>query len=187
MIDPKGDITNLLLTFPELAPEDFRPWVNPDDARRQGMDLDAFAAAQAALWREGLAHWGQSGDRIRTLRETTDFTIYTPGSDAGVPVSVLRSFAAPDADWETEAEYLRERVSGIVSGLLGLAGVDADPVRSREHILLAHLFEHHWRAGRDLDLETLILSVQAPPMRRLGVFDLDAFFPEKTGRRSRCA
>jgi hypothetical protein len=179
IIDPKGDITNLLLTFPELRPEDFRPWVNADDARRKGMEPDEFAAGQAELWRSGLGKWGQSGERIRALRDGTAFAIYTPGSDAGIPLSVMSSFDAPDGDWEHDAEYLRERVSGTVSGILGLIGVDADPVQSREHILLANIFEHHWRAGRDLDLATLILAIQDPPVRRLGVFDVDTFFPEK--------
>jgi hypothetical protein len=179
IIDPKGDITNLLLTFPDLRPEDFQPWVNVDDARRKGMEVEEFAAAQADLWRKGLGKWGQSGERIRALRETTDFSIYTPGSDAGIPVSVMSSFAAPEGDWEGDAEYLRERVAGTVSGILGLIGVDADPVQSREHILLANIFEHHWKAGRDLDLATLILAIQDPPVRRLGVFDVDTFFPQK--------
>lgn len=179
IIDPKGDITNLLLTFPDLRPEDFRPWVNVDDARREGMEIDEFAAAQADLWRKGLGEWGQSGERIRALRETTDFSIYTPGSDAGIPVSVMSSFTAPDGDWDTDAEHLRERVSGTVSGILGLIGVDADPVQSREHILLANIFEHHWKAGRDLDLAGLIFAIQDPPVRRLGVFDVDTFFPQK--------
>ena len=128
MIDPKGDITNLLLTFPDLRPDDFRPWVNADDARRKKMSEDEFAAGQAELWRNGLAKWGQDGARIQMLRESADFTIYTPGSDAGVPVSILQSFAAPPLSWDSEAELLRERVQGTVSALLGLIGVEADPV-----------------------------------------------------------
>jgi hypothetical protein len=179
IIDPKGDMTNMLLTFPELRPQDFRPWVNPDDARRKGMSQDGFAAQQAELWRNGLAEWGQSGERIRTLRNGANFLIYTPGSDAGVPVSILQSFAAPPLSWDTEAELLRERIQGSVSALLGLVGVDADPVQSREHILLSNLFEHSWRQGEDLDLPKLILSIQKPPIRQLGVFDVDTFFPEK--------
>jgi hypothetical protein len=179
IIDPKGDMTNLLLTFPDLAAEDFEPWVNPDDARRKDQTPAEFAAGQAELWRGGLAKWGQNGDRIRALRDTTDIAVYTPGSDAGIPVSVMSSFEAPDADWDEEAEYLRERIAGTVSGILGLIGVDADPVQSREHILLANIFEHFWRAGEDLDLAKLILSIQDPPVRRLGVFDVDTFFPEK--------
>ncbi len=179
IIDPKGDITNLLLTFPELRPEDFRPWINVDDARRKGLTEDEFAAQQAELWRKGLGQWGQDGDRIRLLRESADFVIYTPGSDAGIPVSILQSFAAPPLSWDTEAELLRERIQGTVSALLGLIGVDADPVRSREHILLSNLFEHFWRQGEDLDLPKLILSIQNPPIRQLGVFDVDTFYPEK--------
>ncbi|RME42090.1 MAG: ATP-binding protein, partial [Chloroflexi bacterium] len=179
IIDPKGDITNLLLAFPELRPEDFRPWINVDDARRKGLSEDEFAAQQAELWRKGLGQWGQDGDRIRLLRESADFVIYTPGSDAGIPVSILQSFAAPPLSWDTEAELLRERIQGTVSALLGLIGVDADPVRSREHILLSNLFEHFWRQGEDLDLPKLILSIQNPPIRQLGVFDVDTFYPEK--------
>ncbi len=179
IIDPKGDITNLLLTFPELAPEDFRPWVNVDDARRKGLSEDEFAAQQAELWRTGLASWGQDGERIRMLKETADFAIYTPGSDAGLPVSILQSFAAPPLSWDEEAELLRERVQGAVSALLGLVGIDADPVQSREHILLSNIFEHYWRQGEDLDLPKLIMAIQTPPVRKLGVFDVDTFFPEK--------
>ncbi len=179
IIDPKGDITNLLLTFPQLQPDDFRPWINADDARRKKLSEDEFAGKQADLWRKGLADWGQDGDRIKLLRESADVTIYTPGSDSGVPVSILQSFAAPQLSWDTDAELLRERIQGTVGALLGLIGVDADPVRSREHILLSNLFEHFWRHGEDLDLPKLILSIQSPPIRQLGVFDVDTFFPEK--------
>jgi len=179
IIDPKGDMTNLLLSFPDLKAEDFRPWINPDDARRKGFTEQGFAAQQADLWRDGLAQWGQDGERIRMLRETADFTIYTPGSDAGVPVSILQSFAAPSLSWDTDAEMLRERIQGAVSALLGLVGLEADPVQSREHILLSNLFEHFWRQGEDLDLPKLILAIQKPPIRQLGVFDVDTFFPER--------
>ncbi len=179
IIDPKGDITNLLLTFPDLRPEDFQPWINPDDARRKDMTVEAYAANQAETWAKGLASWGQGPERIRLLKESADFVIYTPGSDSGVPVSILSSFAAPQLSWDDEQEALRERISGTVSALLGLIGVDADPVRSREHILLATLFEHYWRAGQSLDLATLIMAIQTPPVRQLGVFDVDTFYPQK--------
>lgn len=179
IIDPKGDITNLLLTFPDLQPGDFRPWINIDDARRKDMTEDEYAQGQADLWRNGLAKWGQDGKRIQMLKDTADFMIFTPGSDAGAPVSILQSFTAPQLNWDTEAESLRERVQGTVSALLGLVGVEADPVRSREHILLSNLFEHFWRLGEDLDMAKLIISIQDPPFRKLGVFDLDTFFPPK--------
>lgn len=179
IIDPKGDIANLLLTFPDLRPEDFQPWINADDARRKDMTIEAYAAKQAETWAKGLADWDQGPERIKLLKESADFIIYTPGSDAGVPVSILSSFAAPQLNWDDEQEALRERVSGTVSALLGLIGVDADPVRSREHILLATIFEHYWRNGEDLDLAKLIMAIQTPPVRQLGVFDVDTFYPQK--------
>jgi hypothetical protein len=178
IIDPKGDITNLLLQFPDLRPEDFRPWVNVDDARRKGLSLDQHAVEQAELWRDGLASWGQDGERIRALKEAADFTIYTPGSRVGIPVSILHSFKVPSLDWEANCELLRERIHGTVSALLGLGGLDADPISSKEHILLSNLFEHFWRQGEELDLAKLILAIQKPPVRRFGVFDVDTFFPE---------
>ncbi len=179
MIDPKGDITNLLLTFPELRPEDFLSWINPDDARRKGQTPEEFAAATAKTWREGLASWEQGPERIRALKSAVDFAIYTPGSEAGLPVSILSSFKAPALDWDTETETLRDRIQGTVSGLLGLIGIAADPVRSREHILLSMIFETAWRAGQDLDIARLIMQVQNPPFCQIGVFDVETFFPEK--------
>ncbi len=179
IIDPKGDITNLLLTFPDLTAEEFLPWINEDDARRKGMEPAEWASKTAQTWREGLASWDQGPERIRMLKDAAEFAIYTPGSQAGLPVSIISSFRAPDLDWETEGETLRERVQGTVSALLGLVGIEADPVRSREHILLSHILETAWRAGEDLDLAKLIMSVQKPPFRTLGVFDLDSFYPEK--------
>ncbi|MDD1645673.1 MAG: type IV secretion system DNA-binding domain-containing protein [Methanomicrobiales archaeon] len=179
IIDPKGDITNRLLMFPDLAPGDFLPWINPDDARRKGMTTEEYAKQQAESWRSGLASWGQDGGRVRALRDAVDLVIYTPGSDAGIPVSILHSFAAPALSWETDAEILREKISGTVTALLGLIGMDADPLRSREHILLSSLFEHFWRGGKDLDMVTLIQSIQNPPLRQVGAFDLETFFPAK--------
>jgi hypothetical protein len=136
VIDPKGDLANLLLTFPGLRPADFRPWINEDDARRKGMDPDTFAASEATKWTTGLADWQQDGGRIARLRASADMVVYTPGSQAGIPVSVLRSFAAPPAGAVLDdADLLRERVSTTATSLLGLAGINADPIRSREHIL----------------------------------------------------
>src|SRR5688500_6300936 len=127
LIDPKGDLSNLLLTFPDLRPEDFRPWVNEDDARRKAVTPPEFAAQQADLWKKGLASWGQDGGRIRRLREAADFAVYTPGSSAGLPVSILKSFAAPPPELLEDGEQLQERVSVTATSLLGLLGVEADP------------------------------------------------------------
>ncbi len=179
MIDPKGDITNLLLQFPDMKPEDFEPWINEDDARRKGMSRDEYAADTAASWKQGLADWGIGPERIRMLKQSSGFTIYTPGSDAGVPVSILGSMKSPKLSFEEHGETIRERISGTVSALLGLVGIDADPLRSREAILLASIFDHFWRENEDIDLQRLILSIRNPPMRQIGVFEIDTFFPEK--------
>jgi hypothetical protein len=177
-IDPKGDLANIALTFPRLAPEDFRPWIDEDEARRAGQTPDAFAAAEARRWRDGLAEWGEDGARIGRLRKAADIRIYTPGSRAGVPVSILTSFAAPAASARDDSEFLSERAGSTASSVLALAGVDAEP-RSREHTLISTLFSQAWRDGRDLDLAALIQQVQKPPFQKVGVVDLESFFPSK--------
>jgi hypothetical protein len=179
IIDPKGDMTNLLLTFPDLLPEDFQPWVNPDDAARKGMTLEEYAAQQAELWRTGLASWDQGPERIRMLKDACDFTIYTPGSDAGVPVSVVSSFRAPEINPDEDAEAFNDRVGSTVAALFGLLGMDADPVRSRDFILLTNIVDHHWRQGKDLSIQDVIRAIQKPPFGQLGVVDLETFYPEK--------
>jgi hypothetical protein len=179
IVDPKGGMTNLLLQFPELRAEDFAPWVDPDDARRQGQTVTMYAEATARRWREGLAEWGIGPDRMRSLQQSADFAVYTPGSDAGLPVSILGSLAAPGLDFDAHAEALRERIGGTVVALLGLLGLQADPLRSREAILLSHVFEHFWRQNQSLDLASLIRALQDPPVRQLGVLDVDTFFPQK--------
>ncbi len=179
IIDPKGDMSNLLLTFPGLQPSDFRPWIDEGEASRKGETPDAFAADTATLWKNGLESWNIDGARIGQLRTTADFTIYTPGSDSGVPLNIIGSLAAPGIDWSTDAETARDEIEGFVSSLLVLAGITADPISSREHILLSNLIETSWQAGRDLDLASLIGQVQSPPLRKLGVFELDTFFPPK--------
>ncbi len=179
ILDPKGDMGNMLLTFPELSAQDFRPWVNEDEARGEGLSLEDYAAKTAATWREGLQAQGIGPQQIEELRDKVDFTIYTPGSEAGIPLNVVGSLRAPSLSWETEAETLRDEIEGAVTSLLGLVGIEADPLSSRESVLLANLIENAWRTGQDLDLATLIGQVQAPPLRKLGVFDLETFFPQE--------
>ncbi len=178
-IDPKGDLGNLLLTFPGLDAADFRPWINEDTARQRGVDADTFAAQQAEMWRKGLAEWHQDGERIRRLREHAEFALYTPGSAAGTPVSVLTSFEAPPQTLIEDADAFRDRIQSAVTGLLGLLGLDADPVRSREHILLSTILDDAWRKGRDLDLGALIQAIQQPPFSRLGVMELESVYPSR--------
>ena len=175
----KGDLGNLLLTFPDLAPGDFRSWINEDTARQQQQGPDTFAAGQAELWRKGLAEWGQDGDRIRRLRESADFTIYTPGSSAGTPVSVLGSFTAPPPDQVADTDAFRDRIGSTVTGLLGLLGIDADPVQSREHILLSSILADTWQKGVSLDLGGLIQAIQQPAFTKLGVMELESVYPAK--------
>jgi hypothetical protein len=179
VIDPKGDLSNLLLTFPGLKPSDFRPWINEEDARSKGVSPDEFAAQQADSWRNGLAKWNQDGARIQKLRDSADFAIYTPGSNAGLSVSVLKNFAAPDAAALQDREAFRDRVSGTVSSLLGLAGIDADPIQSREHILLSTIFDTAWRKGESLDVPSIIRQIQSPSFSKVGVMDLNSFYPAK--------
>jgi len=174
-IDPKGDLTNLCLTFPNLAPADFRPWIDQAQAKSAGETPDGFAASQATLWSGGLAKWGLSGADIGGLRERTDFTIYTPGSESGTPLNIVGSLQVP-ADMG-DAEAVADEIEGYVTGMLALVGIAADPLASREHILLSNLIHHSWTEGRELDLMTLVGMIPSPPIRKLGVFELDQFFP----------
>lgn len=176
IIDPKGDMTNLLLNFPDLLPASFEPWVDEGVARREGLTTDALAARIAGEWREGLASWQVSPERMQKLKDTTRFTIYTPGSTAGVPLNVLGSLDAPTG---ADTESIRDEIENYVSSLLVLTGIDSDPISGPEHILLANIIETAWVAGQNLDLAALIGQVQKPPFRKLGVFELDAFFPPK--------
>jgi len=178
-IDPKGDLTNLVLNFPQLRAQDLRPWVNEQDALNAGLTPEQFAAKQADLWRKGLGGWGQDPARIARLKDAADFAVYTPGSSAGLPVSVLRSFAPPPSPIGQDTDLLRERIQTTATSLLALLGMDADPITSREHILVSNILESTWASGKALDLAGLIRAIQAPPFERIGVMDLDAFYPAK--------
>lgn len=177
-IDPKGDIGNLLLQFPNLSADEFKPWVNEDDARRKGRTVDEHAAGQAETWAKGLAEWGQGKERIQALREKVEMAIYTPGSNAGLPVSILSSLNAPSAEVMEDREMLGDRIESTVSSMMGLMGIDADPVQSKEHILLSNIVTHFWAKGQNLSLEVLVHAIQQPPIRKVGVVDIDSFLPE---------
>jgi hypothetical protein len=180
IIDPKGDLTNLLLHFPGLAPQDFQPWIDADLARRSGKTVEQVAEAASRSWREGLQEWGIPQERVLALKNAAHFTIFTPGSDAGLPVSVLSSLAAPEIPWNENREVLREKITSTVTALLGLVGyTDIDPLRSREHILLSNIFENEWSQGKDVELGELVLQTQTPPFEKLGAFPVETFFPAK--------
>lgn len=177
VIDPKGDMGNLLLNFPDLKPSDFAPWVDADEAARKGMSVDEFAANRAKLWKEGLNSWEQNPDRIQRLKDAADVAIYTPGSDAGIPLTILKSLDAPSREVLQSADAMRERISTAVSGLLTLLGIDPDPLQSPEHILLSNILDHAWRQGRSLDMPALIGEIQSPPFEKIGIMDLETIFP----------
>ena len=177
IIDPKGDLTNLLLQFPDLDPAMFRQWLNEEDAVQRGLTPDAYAKQLSGLWRKGLADTGQTPDRIRRLMQAAEWRIYTPGSEAGLPLSILGSFAAPKTPMPNEA--LTHKIDATATALLGLTGITADPVQSREHILIAQLLYHAWTNKTDLDLAGLIHQIQTPPIREVGAYNLETFFPAK--------
>jgi uncharacterized protein DUF87 len=179
IIDPKGDLSNLLLTFPNLNADDFAPWINEEDAQKKGLSAADFASQQAEFWKKGLSEWGEDGERIKRLRNAADFRIYTPGSNAGFPVSILKSFAAPPPEIRDDNELLNERINTTTTSLLGLLGLEADPIRSREHILISNILSREWTAGKDLDVAGLIQNIQSPSFTKVGVMDLESFFPAK--------
>ena len=178
-IDPKGDLANLALTFPSLAPADFRPWVDPDEAKRQGLTADQLAEKTAEAWKKGLEDWDEDGARIARFRDACEVAIYTPASRAGRPLALLRAFTAPPQAVLDDDEALRARVQGAVSGLLALAGIESDPMQGREHILLSQLVQRAWSSGQDLDLASLIQGVQRPSFDKVGVLDLESFYPAR--------
>lgn len=179
ILDPKGDMGNLALTFPDLSAASFEPWIDESTARDAGMTVPEYATQTATRWKEGLAASGLGPDQIQALRDAAEVTLYTPGSEAGVPLNVIGSLDAPTLSWDEDEETIRDEIEGTVTSLLGLVGIDADPLGSREHVLIANLLEHSWRAGKNLDLGSLISQIQTPPLRKLGVFDVDAFMPPK--------
>jgi len=179
IIDPKGDMGNILLTFPHLSAEEFKPWIDRGEAERKGQSLDTYAEEVAKTWREGLEAWQEKPERIQELRNAVTMEIYTPASRAGIPISILSSFEAPTKEFALDVDAMRERVLSTTSSLLGLLGIDANPIKSREHILLSTIISQTWKEGKDLDLASLIQQVQTPPFEKIGVLDIDTFFPPK--------
>ena len=177
IVDPKGDLTNLLLTFPNLSKEEFLPWVSPDEASKKGISTEEFAAQQAEMWKNGLAEWGQNPERIKMFMDSAERVLYTPGSSAAKPISILKSFDRPK-QLEDE-ELLAERVSTLVSGLLGLLSIEADPLTSTEHIFLSNVIQAQWQAGNNVTIAELIALIQDPGINKIGAFDLEAYYPKK--------
>lgn len=179
IIDPKGDLGNLLLTFPDLSASEFLPWVDAAEAERNGLDVKAYSEKVAKTWKEGLAKWGEGSQRVQSFKNSAEVVIYTPASKAGIPLSILSSFAAPSKEMMLDAGAVRDRVLSVTSSLLGLLGINADPIKSREHILISTIINQSWEKGQDLDIASLIQQVQKPPFSKVGVLDVDTFFPAK--------
>jgi len=178
-IDPKGDLGNILLTFPDQKAKSFRPWINSQEASNKGFSADEYAEQQAELWKKGLKSWGQNAARIKRLKKAADFSIYTPGSSAGISISVLSSFAAPSEKVRNDGDAFREKVQATATSLLALLNLDADPITSREHILLSNIFNHYWSQNKSLDIGGLIGAIQQPPFEKIGVMDLESIYSSK--------
>ena len=178
-IDPKGDLGNLLLLFQGLDGPSFEPWIDPDAARREGKDLRAAAVDAAAQWKKGLADWGLGSGDMSELALAREALIFTPGSEAGIPLNILQSLDPPAVRFESAEEDLRDEIGGFVTGLLGLVGIDADPLRSSEFILLTQLIEDAWRAGQSVSLESLIPAVADPPFDKMGALPIETVYPRK--------
>lgn len=176
-IDPKGDITNLLLSFPEQRSEDFLPWINIENATAEGFPPSEYAAREAEKWKKGLAGWGIDGDRIKKMRESVSFSIYTPGSNSGIKVNVLGSFRCPSEKIINDHDLFLEKVQNTTSTLLSLLNIESDPLSGREHLLISKIFEQSWRNGKDVDLPMIINGIQTPPFAQIGVMPTDTFYP----------
>ena len=177
IIDPKGDMTNLLLTFPNLSGSDFEPWIEEQDAINNGLNVKDFAQKTADLWKNGLEKDFQSASRVEKLKNSADFTIYTPGSNAGVQISILSSFKAPSKEVLEDNDLLVSLINSTVSSILSLIDEKNDS-SSKESILISSIFMNYFLEGKDLSLEELITLIVTPPFSKIGIFDLETFFAQ---------
>ena len=174
-IDPKGDLGNLLLTFPNLAPSDFAPWIDSGEAQRHNTTVDAYAADAAQRWKAGLAEWNQDGTRIAKLKTAADVTVYTPGSRIGTPLAILGSLGPAGAE---AGEDTQSDIATTASSLLGLAGIDNVQPHSREQALVSAILASR-RPNASADLRWLVQQIQRPSFDSIGVLDLETFFPAR--------
>jgi len=175
IIDLKGDMANLLLQFPELRPEDFLPWLPPDEMGNR----DA-AERTASLWRRGLEGSGLDGRDIAAVASGVEWQLVTPGLAGGVPLDVLPSLSAP-AGWDPAGapDAARDRVEGVSGALLSLVGRGGDPLTDRDMVLLGNVLMELWRRGERVDLPRLLGSLADPPLEQLGVLPLETVYPRK--------
>ena len=179
IIDPKGDLANLALMFPDFSPEGFKPWVSPVEAAKKGKSLEEYAKDVAEMWKKGVESWGITGEQMRNIKNKGDIRVFTPGSSAGMRSSILEGFKKPDINFTDDEEGMVEKIRSSVSALLALLEIDNDPLRSKPHILISNIIEHYWRLGRSVSIEDLIINIQKPPIKKLGVFEVDQLIDEK--------
>lgn len=175
IIDPKGDMANLLLQFPALRKEDFKPWI----PEIRGENPDQQAEKTAAQWKKGLADWDQEPERIDLLKNSVDFSVYTPGSNRGKTLAFFTPPSRPSEPLMEDSEALSAYLSTSVSSLLSLAGIEEDPLTGPSAILLSNLYLDAWQSGEDLDFVGLVSAIQNPPMKKMGVLDMETFYPKE--------
>ena len=176
IIDPKGDMGNLCLTAPDFSAQSFQPWVE-DEAHSKEQDVNIYAKKIATMWKRGIEKAHQSVERVAQF-DAVEKTIYTPGSSAGVSLNILSSLDAPPAEILDDSDSFASYIKTTVSSLLALIGIEANPVESREYILLAQLISRSWLLGDNLSLEDLIGRIISPSFKKIGVLPLENFYPQ---------
>ena len=179
VIDPKGDMANLMLAFKGLSAKEFTPWIDDAAARSKGLTSEELGAKTANQWREGLERWDIHQSDVSEYVTRSDIQVYTPGSHAGIPVNVLGALSVPSEAVVNDLDALTELATSTVSGLLSLAGLDVSPAVDPAHIVMSQVLLNAWHTGEDLDLESYILRIVDPSFERVGVFSVDTFFPKK--------
>lgn len=179
LIDVKGDLPNLLLTFPGLSAEEFAPWMDEGLLARTGKTRLEAAEAEAQRWQEKLAEWRLGAADVGELRAAMAPRVFTPGMLAGEPLHVLSFLERPGTLWADDVETAREALSASISLLLRLLGRDPDPTRSRDHVVLSVLAERRFALGQPADVASLLQDVREPPVATMGALPMDEYLPKR--------
>lgn len=178
IVDPKGDMSNLLLHFPKLSPEEFLPWISQEEASAQGKSREELAAEKAESWKKGLADWGIDEDRFQRFGEKLNATVYTPGGRFGRPLSMNHLNQLPEKEQREDEELLSELVEGTIGSLFALTEVNQDK-QSGAYLYLTQWLHDQWSRGQGVDLQTVIMELMKPSLAAIGVLPVDTVFPEK--------
>ncbi|MGC9350510.1 MAG: ATP-binding protein, partial [Sulfurovum sp.] len=177
VIDPKGDMGNLCFTDPNFSTASFEPWV-ADEADSKNEEINVYARDIAKLWKEGIESWDQGSDRIAKFH-AVEKTIYTPGSSSGVEINVMHSLESPSSEVMEQGDALASYLKSTVTGLLSFIGLEADPLESKEYILLAQIISKSWINQERLTIEQLIGQIINPAFDHIGVLQLEDFYPQE--------